>query len=168
MPSNANAAAEEPEFLTTTEAAAHLGVSTETIRQRLQSGELQGDREPNGRWLVRKTTVDARLAKVGKKNRSDWNDRPEEIDDLQELRDRVGRLEDRLQAAEQELQRVIGERDRYRAEASTLRATAIHFQASAHEASVALRAALAGLENAQSQSLSAMLGPRSPGDIGVG
>lgn len=111
--------------------------------------------------------VEAKLAKVGKKHPVVEPDATAFVAEIQRLVERVDRLEVQVQESAKGLASVAGERDRYRAEASTMRAAALQFQATSHEAAVALRAALASLEDAQAQSLGAILAPGSPHDLGV-
>jgi excisionase family DNA binding protein len=57
-----------PKFITVSQVAQALGVSGETVRKRLASGDLQGEQQTNRRWRVAKASVDASLAKLGNPN----------------------------------------------------------------------------------------------------
>lgn len=161
------AAPSGPEFITVTQAAQALEVSGETVRKRLASGDLKGERQTNRRWRVAKTSVDATLAKIGKKNFLPVGDAASLAAELQRLSEKVDQLEEHVRESDRELERVRAERDRYRSDASTLRATALHVQATANDAAGALRTVLASLEDAQAQALSAMLAPGSPQELGL-
>ena len=154
-----------PEFVPASQAAVGLGVSSETIRQRVKSGALAGFQQPNRRWLVDRKALDAALAKLGKKTSSGGPDLATLAAELEQLRRQVDRLEGRARQSTGELASAIGERDRYRAEASTLRTVALHLNGTLHETAATLRTALAAAEEAQSEVLRAVLAPGSPQDL---
>jgi hypothetical protein len=67
LPSYANHCSFRAEVITVSQVAQALGGSGETVRKRLASGDLQGEQQTNRRWRVAKASVDASLAKLGKR-----------------------------------------------------------------------------------------------------
>ena len=68
------------------DAAAHLGVSVDTLRRRIRRGELEAAKDDRGRYLVEVTGLDTPAG---------------DLVEMAVLRERVARLEDELAARRQ-------------------------------------------------------------------
>lgn len=146
------------------DAARKLGVSDQTVRNWLQTGDLEGHKASNGRWAVQNADVQRRLAKFGRKKRG--------VGDLGPLAAEVRRLAEAVEELRQErapvspaeVELLMKDRDRYRTDAATMREAAFHLNSAAGEAYDAMKQTLSVLE-AQREALAQLLGPGSPEDL---
>lgn len=88
------------------DAAARLGLSTETVRKRLQRGKLQGYKTADGSWRVVLPTPDSPGQQPGHPPGQESNNSPDGSSALVDaLRDEVAFLRSQLQARDEEIRR---------------------------------------------------------------
>lgn len=139
------------------EAAKELGVTTQTIRNRIKSNKLEGWRDSNGRWHVNPASLGA------------CDEAPGVSGDtialkLDRLSADVKAIMDTDRASGRLLDAVERERDRYRADAASIREAALQLVAAADETHQAV-AALLRIMARQRDTLSQLLAPGSPQDL---
>ena len=101
--------------LSVADAAARLGISTDTVRRKLKRGQLQAKRDNHGQWWV-EVPADAKPAEP--MQHAAYEPRPDPVGALlEELRTQVGRLCTDLDAA---YARESAERERHAAEIARL------------------------------------------------
>lgn len=141
-------------ILTATEAAAKLGVSSQSVRNWIRGGNLIATKGQNGRWLVAADSVEHRCRLLGRDRLClGASDAPRA-----ESGRTAGDDSERLIAA---LER---ERDRHRSDAAAARAAAIELNAAAREIDGAVRHLLDVLTR-QSDALTQLLAPGTPEDL---
>ena len=106
-------------------------ITERRIRQMLQAGELEGDRDEGGRWRIPRRVVNRLLTERREREqlRAEPESPPGDPESVRELMDRVaalererGRLEGRLELTEQTESTTRAERDRLIAELEAERA----------------------------------------------
>ena len=104
--------------LTIADAAARLGISTDTVRRKLKRGQLQAKRDNHGQWWV-EVPADAKPAEP--MQRAAYESRTDPVGALtEELRSQIARLRTDLDAA---YARETAERERQADEIKRLEAT---------------------------------------------
>jgi len=148
--------------LSASSAAARLGVTPQTIRNRLRAGTLTGGINARGRWEVDVTSVEASPANDRR------NEGPGTLAALGREVKRLAAVVDDLKSSETpapgHLKAVERERDRYRADAAAARSAALSLIGAAREVDGAVRQTLRILE-LQSEALVQLLAPGSPEDL---
>lgn len=143
-----------------TQAADRLGVTQQTVRNRIRAGELEGTKD--GReWRVSEASVDRAAAPRAVKTRPTVSGIESQLDGL---RLAIEGLTQREAAADRVVAAIERERDRYRADAAASKEAALRVNAAAIEIDKAVRQLLRVLE-LQADALSQLLAPASPGDL---
>jgi len=95
-----------PDELDIADAAARLGLSTETVRKRLQRGKIKGFKAADGSWRVVLPPLDNPGQKPGQKSNPSPDNRPGGSGALvAALRDEVAFLRSQLQVRDEEIRR---------------------------------------------------------------
>lgn len=138
-------------------AAEALGVSTQTVRNWIKDGKLEGWKSPNGRWHV-----DDRSLRdcAGGRGATDGTI----ADKLDRLSADVAALGEADRLSARLLEAAERERDRYRADAAAIRDTALQLVAAADETQQAVTLLLEIMAR-QRDALSQLLAPGSPQDL---
>lgn len=146
----------KPDNVGASEAARRLGVTSQTVRDRIRAGSLTGRKDDRGRWRVPEDVLP--VAPAALEDDPSIGARVDHLEhELAELRaaqDRGAHVSDALAA----------ERDRYRAEAVAARDAAARLNIAVAEASATARSLLNALD-AQTESLTQLLAPGSPADL---
>lgn len=157
-------------YLTVAVAAARLGVSDQTIRNRLRSGPLRGRKDASGYWQVEAASVEEYRADGSQLADADLAD-GDVASQLEELNVKVDELLARdaasadLVASLQRERVALGrERDHHRADAAAAKAAALDVNAAARELDGGVRSMLEMLRR-QSDALTQLLAPGSPDDL---
>jgi hypothetical protein len=158
-------------YLTVAAAAGRLGVSDQTVRNRLRSGPLRGRQDASGYWQVEAASVeeyraahpsafaDADLAD------SDVASRLEELGvKVDALLARDAATADLVASLQRERAALARERDHYRADAAAAKAAALDVNAAARGLDASVRPMLDVLER-QRDALTQLLAPGSPEDL---
>jgi excisionase family DNA binding protein len=98
--------------LSVADAAARLGISTDTVRRKLKRGQVRAQRDNHGQWWVE---VPADAKPTVPTQHAAYEPRPNEV--IEELRGQIRRLRTDLDAA---YAREVAERDRHAAEVGRL------------------------------------------------
>lgn len=141
-------------------AASLLGVTSQTVRNWIRAGKLEGWQGTNGRWSVKRGSLD--LADLSTKMPASG------ADDLERRLSSLGQTVDALQneraAVQQTLEAVERERDRHRADAAALRDAAIRMNLMSRDVATAVRQMLDVLEQ-QSELVSQLLAPSTVSEL---
>jgi predicted transcriptional regulator len=154
---------ESIEYVRTPRAAARLGVTGQTIRNWLSSGDLRGRRTGRA-WEVEVPSIEEALA-VRRASSRDIH--PGTSDAERQLRALESAVEELRRARESDATRIEAleqERDRYRADALAARAAALRSISSSEKLDESTRQLLDALKE-QREALIQTLAPGSPADL---
>lgn len=139
------------------QAAEVLGVTTQTVRNWIDSGKLKGSKGLNGRWQIDAVSLHERAEAHGAADHAIALKLDRLSVDVTAMME-ADRASTRLLAA------VERERDRYRVDAASIRDAALQLVAAADETHQAV-AALLEIMARQRDALSQLLAPGSPHDL---
>jgi hypothetical protein len=146
-------------------AATELGLSPQTIRNRIKAGQLDASKGPTGRWEIASASLDGYIAAYGRgRQAKEANPDREVMHRLDELATSIDLLRKGHGASVGLLEAIERERDRYRAEAASAREAALRVVAAARDTYAAIEQLLPVLRE-QNDALAQLLAPGSPQDL---